>query len=62
MYGRYTKDLGEFAKEEARKLAVLEKRRRKADRQVTHISLLKFTYNIRFYQIMNKNIFLFIIS
>ncbi|XP_052120753.1 chloride channel protein 2 isoform X1 [Frankliniella occidentalis] len=32
MYGRYTKDLGEYAKEEARKLAILEKKRRKEDR------------------------------
>ncbi|XP_063220427.1 chloride channel protein 2 isoform X2 [Bacillus rossius redtenbacheri] len=33
MYGRYTKDLGEYAREEARKLQVLEKKRRKEDRE-----------------------------
>ncbi|XP_076639754.1 chloride channel protein 2 isoform X1 [Colletes latitarsis] len=32
MYGRYTKDLGEFAKEEARKLKYYEKARRKYDK------------------------------
>ncbi|XP_049954141.1 chloride channel protein 2 isoform X1 [Schistocerca serialis cubense] len=32
MYGRYTKDLGEFAKEEARRLKALEKKRKKEDR------------------------------
>jgi hypothetical protein len=33
MYGRYTKELGEFAKEEARRLKALEKRRRKDDKR-----------------------------
>ncbi|KAM7361716.1 chloride channel protein 2 isoform 3-T3 [Cochliomyia hominivorax] len=33
MYGRYTKDLGEFAKDEARKLKLLEKRRKLEDKQ-----------------------------
>lgn len=32
MYGRYTKDLGEYAKEEARKLKYHEKARRKYDK------------------------------
>lgn len=32
MYGRYTKDLGEFAKEEARRLRSSEKTRRKLDK------------------------------
>lgn len=32
MYGRYTKDLSEFAKEEAYRLKVLERKRRKEDR------------------------------
>lgn len=32
MYGRYTKDLGEYAKEEARKLKAIEKKRKKEDR------------------------------
>lgn len=32
MYGRYTKDLGEYAKEEARRLAILERKRKKEDR------------------------------
>lgn len=31
MYGRYTKDLGEYAKNEARKLKMLERRRKKED-------------------------------
>ncbi|XP_017062184.1 chloride channel protein 2 isoform X3 [Drosophila ficusphila] len=33
MYGRYTKDLGEFAKDEAKKLKILEKRRKQEDKQ-----------------------------
>ncbi|XP_065333405.1 chloride channel protein 2 isoform X1 [Cloeon dipterum] len=33
MYGRYTKELGEFAKEEARRLKAIEKRRRKDDKR-----------------------------
>ncbi|XP_055916788.1 chloride channel protein 2 [Eupeodes corollae] len=32
MYGRYTKDLGEYAKDEARKLKILEKRRKEEDK------------------------------
>lgn len=32
MYGRYTKDLGEFAKEEARRLKSHDKARRKLDK------------------------------
>jgi chloride channel 2 len=33
MYGRYTKELGEFAKEEARRLKAIERRRRKDDKR-----------------------------
>lgn len=36
MYGRYTKDLGEYAKEEARKLKSHERARRKLDKDRTH--------------------------
>lgn len=32
MYGRYTKDLGEYAKDEARKLKILERRRKQEDK------------------------------
>ncbi|XP_055541757.1 chloride channel protein 2 isoform X3 [Wyeomyia smithii] len=32
MYGRYTKDLGEYAKDEARRLRLLERRRKKEDK------------------------------
>lgn len=32
MYGRYTKDLGEYAKVEARKLKMLERRRKQEDK------------------------------
>lgn len=32
MYGRYTKDLGEYAKLEARKLKMLERRRKQEDK------------------------------
>lgn len=32
MYGRYTKDLGEYAKDEARRLKQLERQRKKDDR------------------------------
>lgn len=34
MYGRYTKDLGDYAKEEAKKLAKIERIRKKEDRYV----------------------------
>ncbi|XP_055592934.1 chloride channel protein 2-like isoform X2 [Uranotaenia lowii] len=33
MYGRYTKDLGEYAKDEARRLRLLERRRKKDDKE-----------------------------
>lgn len=39
MYGRYTKDLGEYAKNEARKLKMLERKRKQEDKardKVTH--------------------------
>lgn len=39
MYGRYTKDLGEFAKDEARKLKLLEKRRKQEDKQRNKVKL-----------------------
>lgn len=32
MYGRYTKDLGEYAKDESRKLKILERRRKQEDK------------------------------
>lgn len=32
MYGRYTKDLGEYAKDEARKLKFLERKRKQEDK------------------------------
>lgn len=32
MYGRYTKDLGEYAKEEARRIQLEEKKRKKEDK------------------------------
>lgn len=32
MYGRYTKDLGEYARDEARRIKQLEKQRKKDDR------------------------------
>ena len=38
MYGRYTKDLGEYAKNEARKLKILEKKRKKEDRARDKVS------------------------
>lgn len=40
MYGRYTKDLGEYAKNEARKLKMLERRRKKEDKARNRVSLL----------------------
>lgn len=33
MYGRYTKDLGEYAKEEAKRLKLLERRRKQEDKE-----------------------------
>lgn len=41
MYGRYTKDLGEFAKDEARKLKLLEKRRKQEDKQRNKVNKQK---------------------
>lgn len=38
MYGRYTKDLGEYAKDEARKLKILEKRRKQEDKARNKVS------------------------
>ena len=49
MYGRYTKDLGEFAKDEARKLKLLEKRRKLEDKQRN---------KVRVTRILKKNCFL----
>lgn len=39
MYGRYTKDLGEYAKSEARKLKMLERRRKKEDKLRDKVSI-----------------------
>lgn len=39
MYGRYTKDLGEYAKNEARKLKMLERRRKKEDKARNRVSM-----------------------
>lgn len=38
MYGRYTKDLGEYAKSEARKLKMLERRRKQEDKARDRVS------------------------
>lgn len=38
MYGRYTKELGEYAKIEARKLKILERRRKKEDKARDKVS------------------------
>lgn len=38
MYGRYTKDLGEYAKNEARKLKMLERRRKQEDKARDRVS------------------------
>lgn len=39
MYGRYTKDLGEYAKNEARKLKMLERRRKKEDKARDRVNI-----------------------
>lgn len=39
MCGRYTKDLGEYAKNEAKKLQMLERRRKKEDKLRSRVSL-----------------------
>lgn len=57
MYGRYTKDLGEFAKDEARKLKLLEKRRKLEDKQRNKVSnlvncngkVIKFVFNLKLF-------------
>lgn len=38
MYGRYTKDLGEYAKEEAKRLKLLERRRKQEDKERDKVS------------------------
>lgn len=53
MYGRYTKDLGEYAKNEARKLQMLERRRKKEDKARNRVTifiiiLLQWSQSIRF--------------
>lgn len=45
MYGRYTKDLGEYAKNEARKLKMLERRRKQEDKARDRVSTRKATTN-----------------
>lgn len=39
MYGRYTKDLGEYAKDEARRLRLLERRRKKEDKSRNKVTI-----------------------
>lgn len=50
MYGRYTKDLSEYAKDEARRLKQLERQRKKDDRarnkvQISHQHSLHYFIN-----------------
>lgn len=45
MYGRYTKDLGEYAKDEARRLKQLERQRKKDDRARDKVSY--FPHNMK---------------
>lgn len=42
MYGRYTKDLGEYAKEEAKRLKLLERRRKQEDKERDKV--MQFSY------------------
>lgn len=42
MYGRYTKDLGEYAKNEARKIKMLERRRKKEDKARDRVNICLF--------------------
>ena len=44
MYGRYTKDLGEYAKDEARKLKILERRRKQEDKARNKVSKFIFSF------------------
>lgn len=48
MYGRYTKDLGEFAKDEARKLKLLEKRRKLEDKQRNKVGQIQLSSDCTF--------------
>lgn len=43
MYGRYTKDLGEYAKDEARRLRLLERRRKKDDKARNKMEIVSGT-------------------
>lgn len=45
MYGRYTKDLGEYAKDEARKLKILERRRKQEDKIRNKVNI-KYYWNV----------------
>lgn len=44
MYGRYTKDLSEYAKDEARRLKQLERQRKKDDRARNKVNMMIFLY------------------
>lgn len=48
MYGRYTKDLGEYAKDEARRLKQLERQRKKDDRARDKVSTWSGLRNIEY--------------
>lgn len=45
MYGRYTKDLGEYAKLEARKLKMLERKRKQEDKARDRVIYIFFLMN-----------------
>lgn len=49
MYGRYTKDLSEYAKDEARRLKILDRQRKKDDRDRNKVHIIvKRQLHIRF--------------
>lgn len=53
MYGRYTKDLSEYAKDEARRLKQLERQRKKDDRARNKVNFYRTLQNDAF-QVMSR--------
>lgn len=60
MYGRYTKDLGEYAKEEAKRLKLLERRRKQEDKErdkVRHMNLIQIIFYGSFCNVQSLSVY-----
>lgn len=60
MYGRYTKDLGEYAKEEAKRLKLLERRRKQEDKAREKVRKFSLWVACFRYFVLNLYTFFFI--